>query len=272
MSCRQKNIVNGEPQDVVQDVRNIPKTDPPFGAFFSRKEGTQTTLTVPSVIDSNTITVANAASFGVGRYLGIFSGTSLEGRYYFGTVVGVLGNVLTMDTPLDFDFDAGDPVVPLRTNINELASIVSPVKYSLSGFAPNAPILVNITRLMITMETASTPTLNLFGDIAKLVNGIVLRRRDGDIRNLFNIKKNINFASKAYDLTFFSAIGQGQDGLTCRYTFAGEDKHGVVIQLDGSEALELITQDDLSLITEFTIFGEGNIVTTPGVETTPPPS
>jgi hypothetical protein len=108
---------------------------------------------------------------------------------------------------------------------------------------------------------SSTPDDGLFGNIAKLTNGVVVRKTDGVTRNMMNIKDNGELASYSYDLTYTTKSGGGgTDGLRARYTFGGENKQGAVIRLSGGEALEILVQDNISSITRFRVIAEGHIV------------
>lgn len=238
------------------------QTTPPFNLFFVETTANPpTTLTLAVVLppaSPPTITVASAAGLVAGTsYLGIFDPS---GRYYFGTVLSILGNVLTMDTPLDFAFPIGSNVVELSNKLNVNATLSSPRVFELRGAAQG--IVIDVTRILIAIGTATPPAIDEFGDLPALTNGIVLRKRsNGSYQNIWNIKTNLGFAAVAYDVQDFSSVGTGGDGLIVRYTFAGQDKHGVAVRLGVNEALELVVQDALSGLLRFNIIGEGHEVT-----------
>lgn len=232
------------------------QTTPPFALFFAKELAPATTLSANTAIDDVSIVVTDPAGFAPGVYIGVFSGVSGEERYYFAEVLTVVTNTLGLDTPLDFAFESGDPAIALTRDLDVDGS-TTPVVFSLAG---SGMVPIDVTRIMITMQTVTTPDLASFGDITALGDGIVLRRVDGDIRNIWNIKRNMDFANLAYDLQFYSSIGQGADGLTCRYTFAGQDKHGVAVRLEYGESLQLIIQDNLTGLSQFRIIAEGHLL------------
>lgn len=248
--------------DVKDGALNVLSQDahsPLIGLYFTKSNGA-TALSSGVSINDDTIIVDSAASFSVGDYVGIFSGVSGEGRYYFGEAIGVSGSVITLDTPIDFDFVAGDPVISTTREMN-IDGSSTPQTFEVNG---SSSFDIDITRIMITMWLEGTPDDGLFGVLPRLTKGIVVRKVDGDTRNIFNIKDNGEMAERAYDLVYTKKSGGGgTDGLRCRITFAGQSKHGVTIRLESGEKLECIIRDDLSApnkIERFRIQAQGHIV------------
>ena len=112
------------------------------------------------------------------------------------------------------------------------------------------------------MECATAPNLALFGNLTELTNGVVLRRVDGETNNFWNVKSNRDIGNIAYDLTIRLASNpqQGENGILARYTFAGQDKHGVAVRLNPGDSLQLLIQDDLTGLDAFNIIAEGHYV------------
>lgn len=236
------------------------QTSPPFDIFFVQLDGTITTLVQDANIDDSTIEVTNrlASGIGVGTYLGL----STPARFYFGEVISVSGDLVTLDTPIDFNFTTTEAsVVPTTRDLNVDGSVTPEIFLVGSGGA--SEIRIDITRIMVKCITSSAVSLEEFCDQPALAKGIVLRRVDGDIRNIFNIKTNGELGHLAYDYAPYLAAnpGQNQDGALFRYTFAGQDKHGVAVRLEPGDSLQVIIQDDLSGIDLFRIVAEGHEVT-----------
>lgn len=245
---------SGESVDVfIQD-----QTTPPLDLYFVQAIGVPTTLAVQAAINDRNITVASDAGFSVGDYLGLFTAP----RFYFGEVLAKPGgNVLTLDTPIDFAYTAGSHVQPLTRDLNVNGSVGSPQIFFVAG--PGAGSFeIDITRIMISMITSSAADLSLFGNLAALTNGITLRKTDSETRNIWNAKTNLDLLNLAYDLTIFQASNpsQGVDGLGCRYSFAGQEKHGVAVRLGTNEQLQIVITDNLSTLTQFRIIASGHIV------------
>lgn len=235
------------------------QTTPPIEFFFTQALGSPTTLSVATAINDTTITVASTTNFVDGVYIGVFAGVSGENRYFFATQVGApSGNIITVDTPLDFAFDSGDPVLPMTRELDVNGSITAQV-FQIQGPPQGG---VDITRIMIKMLTSSPVSLDTFGDLTSLTNGLVLRKSNGaETRNIWNIKNNSDLALITFDYLPLEALNpvQGQDGALFRNTFAGRDKHGVAIRLQQGETLQLLIQDDLTGLVEFHALVEGHI-------------
>lgn len=253
------------PKLITNDGKNLnvmvsDQTSPPLDLYFTIPDVPNfTTLANLQAIDDKEIELASVTGFVDDTYVGIFSPT--DGRFYFGNQLGApVSSVITLDTPLDFAFPVGSNVVPTSRDLNVNGS-VTPVIASVTASGPVANKSVDITRIIVSMVLATQPDDGLFGNIAALTNGIVLRRNDGEVRNIWNVKANADLAALAYDVTYTArSVPQGSYGMRCRYTFAGQDKHGVAVRLDPGDFLQLIIQDDLEALTEFRIIAAGHIV------------
>lgn len=251
-------VENGGLDTNVQD-----QTSTPVDFFFTQIKGPPTTVAVKPALNDNTIEITDATGCVVGDYVGAFnSDNESDNRAYFGSILAINGNVLTLDTPLDFEFEIGDTFACFTRNLNVVGSLASPQIFSVQ-VGPNATQSIDITRIMVSMITDTAVDLSRFGDIAGgLTNGVVLRRVDGATNNIWNVKTNGELTNLCFDYSPYASTNpaQGQDGAKFRYTFAGQDKHGVAVRLNAGDALQLIVQDDLSSLTEFRIIAEGHYV------------
>ena len=236
------------------------QTTQPLDFYFTKQTGTPSTLDGAVAIDDTTITLVDATDFAVDEFILILSA---QGRFYAGQITAKVINLLTLDTPFDFAFADGDEVLPISPEMNVNGSI-TPQIFKIRGDIgeTNIPIKIDVTRIIFKLITTDPPEFSDFGDIANgLTNGIVLRRNNGLISNIVNVKTNGDLANLTYDLTFYEQTGpQGINGIVGRLTFAGQEKHGVAIRLGIDESLDLIIQDDLSSLISFRIIAQGHIV------------
>lgn len=222
-----------------------------------------TTLSVTAVKDENTITVTSTTGFIAGKYIILFDPISKNFSFYM-QVGAPAGNVITLDTPIDFSYPSGTNADSAITDMSVNGTPGSPRTFGLrgTGAPPGVDVTVDITRIIFSCIAASAVDLTTFADITKLVNGLVLRKRDGAIQNIFNVKDNGEIAGLMFDFEVSAATNpnQGIDGFISRFTFAGQNKIGVAIRLPIGEDLELIVQDPLSAITKLEITAEGHVV------------
>lgn len=235
------------------------QTTPVVIVPLHQKQG-ESTLAINAVIDEYTIELVDATGF-VDTNLIIISNL-LNRQVYFGTQIGAaVGNVISLDRPLDFSFEAGDLATRNDINLHVNGSVTEQIFSLRSGIHPDLNLTVDITRVMFHMLLDSAANLSLFGDQAPLTYGITCRRRDGNRVNTFNVKTNGDIGKIAYDIDIYSATNpsQGQDGLNARLTFSGQSKMGVVIRIGPDEDYEVIIRDDLSGIVLYEMTIEGSI-------------
>lgn len=229
------------------------KTDPTNDLYFIKQLGSTTTVAVETALDDRTVTLTDATDFPIGTYLGL-SSTDVQdvARYYFGTVMDRVGNVVTVDVPLDYTYKVGSFAIATTREMN-VNGAVTPQVFSVRAGGANTNFIVDITRVMISMETTSPVNLNTFGNITPLTNGVFMRHVNGEYRNKWVVKKNSDFGILAYDWTPYLASNPAQavDGFLCRYTINGPDKHDAVIRLYPGEELQIIIQDDLTALESF---------------------
>lgn len=244
------------------------QTTPAIDLFFSQVIGEATNLTVDTIIDNRSIAVDNITAFSVGKSLGIFTTVLGERRFYFGEVISITGDIILLDSPLDFDFNDGDIVISLNKDLNVDGSVTpqsflitgSPVLFDTRASDSGSEVRVDVTRFIYQITDGSAMDDTTFGGISALTNGLVLRRNNGVINNIYNIKNNGQFALHTFDRSYSDKAGPGLFGIVVRSSFAGQDKHGVTIRLGVGESVELIVQDDLTGLSSFRVVAQGHIV------------
>lgn len=226
--------------------------------FFVQPLGAETTLTVPSVIDSRTLNLASSAGFVAGNYLGIFAGI---GRFYFGTQVGApAGNVLTMDTPLDFVFPEGATVINLTREMVVNGS-VTPGIFQVGPIGADLGLRIDVTKLVIAMTDNLAMDDSKFGGADALARGCVLRKRNGDYDNEANWKCNGDIGLFAGTAPIYTdKAGGGLNGAYFEIKFAGQGNRGVTRRLEPGDVLEVLIQDNLTGLSSFRMMAQGHIV------------
>ena len=262
LDTRKKFRYDGAEWHEINDATDVfiqDQTTPPFDLFFIQQLAVPTSTRVQTFVDNRAVLVVDASNISVGDYLGIFY--PAEDRFFFGEVLTISVNDLTVDTPLDFEYPIGATVVPFTRDLNVDGSIAKQI-FAISGGGTGSELVLDITRLMISMECDSAVNLNKFGDLDALTIGVVLRRTDGTSKNIWNIKTNSELANLCYDYTPYAATNPVQfvDGAKFRYSFSGQDKHGVAVRLAPGDFLQIVIQDDLTGLVKFRIIAEGHEV------------
>jgi len=244
------NSVDINIQDQTTDVMIVP-----FSNVIA-----ETTVAIEGAIGDTVINVTSATGIAVGHLLTLYN--SEANRVYFGGVLSISVNAITVDMPLDFAFPVASFVSSGSVQLNVDGS-ETPQIFGIRNTEEAIPLSVDITRIIFVCLTATANDFSTFGDIANgLTNGIVLRTKNGRYKNIFNVKTNLELASLMFDFDIFAATNpqQGTDGFKGMMTFGGQDNIGVVIRLCPGEDLQLIIQDDLSTLASFSILIEGHVV------------
>lgn len=179
-------------------------------------------------------------------------------RHYQGMITSVSGDVLTLDTPLDYAFTTSASV---HIGEHDLSVDGSDSTIIYNTYPP-AGISWDITRIMVYIEDNVVMDSGKFGGIPALINGIVLRKKNGIYQNIYNLKTNGELSQRSYDVRYDDKAPAGVYALTSRTSFSGQDKHGVTIRLDGddSDELQVLVQDDLSELSHLHIIAQGHVV------------
>ncbi len=228
---------------------------PTYPIIFARlgQSTATTTLAVAVAVDDTTINVTSSTGMSVGDNIFIIHQTLPIVESFI--ILTIATNAIGIDTPSGNAFSIGDDVGTSNVDLAVNGS-VTPVKFNLKTGIPEGNFDIYITRMLISMGTATLPVLTDFGDITSgLTNGIYFRKTDGNIITYFNIKTNQDLADLAYDIDFLASTGD--DGLKCRLSF---DKTGSIIKLASGEDLEMWVQDDLTGLNRFTVMLEGYLV------------
>jgi hypothetical protein len=195
--------------------------------------------------------------------------------FYQGEVLSFTGTgpayTLTVDNPLDFDYTTAGGCSLRTENLNVVGSHGSPQIFSISpaGLVDADNPLVgqrwDVVRVLFGITDATAMDDGMFGSIEDgLTNGIVIRKKNGTYKNIFNVKTNGDFALHTYDTSYIPDT-QGPGGLfgfRCRRTFGGQSKNGVTVRLnaDDDDEFQVLVQDDLTGLNSFKVVVQGHVV------------
>lgn len=240
-------------------IASVGVTTAPVIGKFNLVQGSSL-LATPTGVGDSTLTVLDGTAFNIGTYVVMYC-TTID-RYYVGYVLSKSNNVLTVDTPLDAVYPIGSLVGAGRTNMNIDGSTTSKI-FGIRGPAVENPLnlVFDITRIIFQCQTSSAVDLSKFGDLTALSRGLILRRRNGDYNNIFNVKTNGDIAGICFDWYPYASTNptQGQDGFSAGLSFGGLDRMGTILRLREGEDLEFIIQDNLTGLSLLEVIAEGHI-------------
>lgn len=175
-------------------------------------------------------------------------------RSLYAVVVGVAGDDITIDRPIDHDFKSVSTLGRITTSqMNVAGSQASPQIFSVrAGSIPQ-----DFTKFKITMTDNSAMDDEKFGGLAALTNGLVFRINNSFQKTIFTFKKNGDFAQ--YGATKYpDKVPAGTFAFNASLDFGGQNQRGVVLRISDTDVLQWIVTDDLSAGASFRISAIGH--------------
>ena len=225
-----------------------------FDFYFGRLDNA-TTLAAQADPEDLTLTVTATTGFTDGKSAAVFAEVD---DFYIGKQIGApVGNVISLDTPVDIVLPNGSAIAAVTTNMAVDGSVTTQI-FQIGPTGPGSTAVTEVTRIMGHLLDSTAMDDGKFGGITALTKGIVLRKNDGVISNLWNAKTNADLALICYNFNYSEKAPGGQFGANFRNTYAGQGAHGVVLELLPGEYLEVLIQDDLTGLDEFTMMAQGH--------------
>lgn len=242
-------------------VREQDQDSPTLILKFNKIES-QTTLASKATTGQRDIVVSDATGIVTGKYLIIFSPPSNRVGFFY--VTGVAGTTITLDSIIDYAYEAGSFVEAGITNMG-VNGASTPQVFGLRGQGTPTGIsqAVDVNKIRLSCQADSPVDLSKFGDLTALTRGLLIRHRRVDgTYNVLNVKTNLEIGGVFDNWTPYAATNpaQGIDGFLATITFNGQENMSVVKRLETGEDLEIIIQDDLSGLTILDGYAEGHYV------------
>lgn len=223
-----------------------------ISSLFHRDSGASTTFASNAAIGATAIVVTSAVGIAIGDELEL---NNTVAPLEFPIVTNVVGTTVTLDRPLSYAYTAGQAVKEITSALNVLGTLGAPVSFT---YHPIGSI-THIVRITLSLTHGTAGDLGLFGNLAALTNGVILR---GYIAGVFytfaNWKSNANIKSDVFDVEFDTRSGGGTFGTSARGSFV---ELGTVVALDpeAGDYLELLIQDNLTGLTTFKAKAQGHL-------------
>lgn len=173
-------------------------------------------------------------------------------------VLNVVGDVITLDRPIDLLFPAASTLGRIITS--EMAVDGSGTSQIFSLRAGSPP--TDATRFLLTMLGGVTSMDDgKFGNIDALARGLVFRIYNSFQKTMLNFKTNQDIKQFCYDVRYSDNAPAGSTGLSARISYGGAAKHGVTLRIGTNEVIQWIVQDDLTGLSSMKISAQGHEVT-----------
>jgi len=203
------------------------------------------------------LVVLSGHNISVNNYLCFQEGT----KFLQASVVGVSGNNISIGVPFDFAYTTNAYVCNTDRNLNVVGSNANPVIFRVSP-AELVNVSWDVNWMMFHIMDNVVMDDDTFGGLNKLSNGIVVRKRNDEYYNFFNVRYNGDFAHHMKVVEYVDKAPAGLYSFRAYKTFNGLDGNGVSIRLDSvdHDMLEVIVRDDLSALSTFHVSVHGHVV------------
>lgn len=251
------------------DVALQDQTTPSFYMRFLVEQGSGV-LSVPTVIDSRSVTLDSVTNIISGTYLELFENGGIGYRWLQAQVIVVNSGtgVLTLDQPLDYVYASGVDGAKVYFGTDNLA---------VSGTA-ETPIVARVWNkglgaswdlsvLNVHVEGTTSMADGEFGSIPALTYGMQTRfvSESGTFPyfNGYNFKTNHDLIGVADRWDYSEKAGGGTNyALNIDKHIGGQGNLGAVVRLDHTtnDRVEVLIQDNLEALTTVHVNVEGSVV------------
>ena len=236
------------------------QTTRPFDIQVNQILSIAYSIAVSPTMNTNIVILNTTSGLSIGDKIAFLEQNGMP-HIYFGFIVAISGNNITMNSPVPFNFTPLVSTVFTFDNQLNVDGSTTPIVFSLVNLFDEQ---IDITRVIFKCTDDVEMHDGLFCGINQLTNGIEFRKytNHGYYINYFNIRNNAKWGLLAYDVQYTDTGKPPSDvfGFGSRLTYAGQNKHGVTIRLDPGERIELLVQDDLTGISGASLMVEGHFV------------
>jgi hypothetical protein len=248
------------PRNKSWDVSAQDQTTPPIDTYFARSLDVFTIaadtgvsgITVASLIYTFTATAGHPIVIGDEIIL-LCTETD---KSLLCKVLDVVGDLITIDRPIDHNFEAACTLGRTITTNMAVDGSVTPVIFSARAGVQK----IDFTRFIIKMISPTSMDDGRFGGGAALDRGFVFRIVNSFQKTIFNFKTNGEIANFCFDVRYADKAPAGQYGFTSRISFGGQSKHGVVLRIGQNDVIQWVVQDDLTANDTIQVVGQGHEV------------
>lgn len=229
---------------------------------FAYFEGATYTLSVAIASQSTSLALTAVAGLAVGDRLHLTDTATGAHDHDLLRITAIVGNVVTVNRPIDFDYAIATTTVQrVVVNMNVAGTLAAPISYVLK-VTPGE--VWHLTALDFNITDNAAMDDSLFGALAALTNGVVIRQVDvtnGTYQTFSVWKDNSSFIKDSFGVQYSTKAPAGSEGV--RGTLNFHNVYGAIVRIANTSIeemyVEILIQDNLSAITTFEIKFHGHI-------------
>lgn len=239
---------------------NIHNTDVHRESFnLHARQATAVSQNVAAVVvaGTNTIEVVDDSVFTINNYVTITEGATVESDILKIKSINAGANTLTFDRPLENGYTTAAVVAEINKDLASAnGSIASPVDFLI---APPVGVIYHIHTILFIIIDGVQPTIEKFGGISALTNGLVIRQENGVVRNLVVLRSNSDMMEYfgGDEVNFIQKSGGGDWATYAIWHYEEHTRSIIRLLGDDGDSLKFRDQDDLTSLSEFEIIVQG---------------
>jgi len=231
----------------------------PVDELFHYHTGITTTVEWEHTAGARILTVDSTALISVGDDLNVAASTHSEATHSQVTAILATPPRLVLDRPLDNPYTYGDSVEVIVKDLAVVGDLYAPISYKME---PPVGDIMHVQSFILGMAHSSTGDDSLFGNLAALQYGCILRGYNGAAgryRTLANWKTNGDIKMSMYDLQYTDKAGGGLHSTVANGLIG--NRTGAVPELSqpNGDFLEVLIQDNISALEVMQLKGQGHV-------------
>jgi len=162
-------------------------------------------------------------------------------RSFYAEVIDVVGDVITVDRPIDHVFPLAATLGRIVTTQMAVDGSVTPQIFTIRA----GQLKADHAQFIISMLSSSAMDDGKFGSLPALPRGLVFRILNSYQKTIFCFKTNGEISQFCHDTRYSDKAPAGAYGFNADITFGGQENRGVVLRLGANDVLQWIVQDTL---------------------------
>lgn len=208
----------------------------PFQCYLMNEQKTDITLTSPAVRGDSIIHVSPGHGFTVNNYAVLVEGqNSLQVE-----VINVVDDAVGIAIPIPLTFSTNSTVIRGSIEMNIDPTGDTPPSREFKSIINYLSAPVNIETMVIIMVSTGEPDDSKFGDLDKLINGLLFGKSTDNFESFGNYKSNATFREFGTSVEYTDKAGGGLFSTTIIFDIV--ERYGLPITIDPAENASMLAR------------------------------
>lgn len=214
-----------------------------FQAFLQTYVKEDITLTAPIAVDDEVINVSAGHGITAEQFLIIYT----DNYYWQVEVKSVSTNAISLYSPAFLPFAVTDTTIIRGSADLNVNGSVTPVIFKFGIPGANIP-KIDINAALIMLAHSADGGDNLYGGIAQLTNGFLVRKENSTKFNFGNYRCNRCYKLYNADVKPVDKPPAGQYGTEIKFKLQGQENYDQVVRIEYGDTITGTVRDNLSTL------------------------